>query len=71
MDAQQISRLIDEAFAAYTAGDADGFVANFAEALHYGDTSGAPPRRGRALGRWSLEAGPTGVISRTAGLPRM
>lgn len=47
MVAKDAGLLIDDAFAAYSRGDVDGFVADFAEDLHYEDTSGAPPRRGR------------------------
>ena len=42
MDANEISRSIDQTFAAYTAGDLDGFVAGMAADMHYEDNSGGP-----------------------------
>lgn len=42
MQANEISRLIDQTFAAYSAGDLDGFVAGMAEDMYYEDNSGGP-----------------------------
>ncbi len=42
MEASEVSRLIDQTFAAYSAGDLDGFVAGMAEDMHYEDNSGGP-----------------------------
>ena len=51
MDRRETSAAIDRMFAAYTAGDLDGFVAGVAEDLRYQDTGGGPPLRGRAAFR--------------------
>ena len=42
MESSEISNLIDQTFAAYSAGDLDGFVAGMAENMHYEDNSGGP-----------------------------
>ena len=42
METSEISSLIDQTFAAYSAGDLDGFVAGMAENMHYEDNSGGP-----------------------------
>lgn len=42
METSTISSLIDQTFAAYTAGDLDGFVSGMAEDMHYEDNSGGP-----------------------------
>ena len=42
MQANEIERLIDQTFAAYSAGDMDGFVSGMAEDMHYEDNSGGP-----------------------------
>ncbi len=39
MEASEVSRLIDQTFAAYSAGHLDGFVAGMAEDMHYEDNS--------------------------------
>ena len=51
MDAEEMSAAIDRMFAAYSAGDLDGFVAGVAEDMHYQDTGGGPPLTGRAAFR--------------------
>ena len=42
MKSTEIAGLIDQTFAAYSAGDMDGFVAGMAEDMHYEDNSGGP-----------------------------
>ena len=42
MEASEVSRLIDQTFAAYSAGDLDGFVSGMAADMFYTDTSGGP-----------------------------
>ena len=44
MEAKEISRLIDQTFAAYSAGDLDGFVAGMTQDMYYEDNSGGPLR---------------------------
>ena len=51
MDPNEISAAIDRMFAAYGAGDLDGFAAGVAEDVHYQDTGGGPPLSGRAAFR--------------------
>lgn len=51
MNADEMSAAIDRMFAAYSAGDLDGFVAGVAEDMHYEDTGGGPPLTGRAAFR--------------------
>jgi ketosteroid isomerase-like protein len=47
MTRDEISQAIDSAFAAYSAGDLDGFVADFAPDMVYEDNSRAEPLYGR------------------------
>lgn len=55
MYALEIASAIDHAFAAYSRGDINAFVVDFAEDMHYEDTGGAPPRKGReAFKRYAL-----------------
>ncbi len=51
MNADEMCAAIDRMFAAYTAGDLDGFVAGVAEDMHYEDTGGGPALTGRAAFR--------------------
>ena len=51
MNADEMSAAIDRMFAAYSAGDLDGFVAGCAEDMHYEDTGGGSPLSGRAAFR--------------------
>ena len=51
MNAEEMSAAIDRMFAAYSAGDLDGFVAGVAEDMHYEDTGGGPPLTGRVAFR--------------------
>ena len=69
MHAEEMSAAIDRMFAAYSAGDLDGFVAGVAEDMHYEDTGGGPPLTGRAAFRdyasgW-FEACSDGVLAPT------
>ena len=47
MSPNEISDAIDAMFAAYSAGDLDGFAAGTAEDLHYEDSGGGEPLNGR------------------------
>ena len=51
MNADEISRAIDDTFAAYSAGDLDGFLASFADDLYYEDTASDEPMRSLAAFR--------------------
>ena len=67
MDADDIARAIDRTFAAYSAGDLDGFLANFAADLAYDDNARTEPLHGREAFRtyvegW-LEASSDGTIT--------
>ena len=47
MNQQQMSQAIDDMFAAYSNGDLAGFVSACAADMHYQDTGGGPPLKGR------------------------
>ena len=51
MDKVTMGQTIDEMFSAYSRGDLDGFVAACADDMHYEDTGGGPPLKGRAAFR--------------------
>ena len=66
MTREEISQAIDSAFAAYSAGDLDGFVADFADDMVYEDNSRPEPLHGReafkAYASGWLEASSDGSI---------
>ena len=53
MDSNTISSLIDQTFAAYSAGDLDGFVSGMAKDMHYEDNSGGPLEGREAFKRYA------------------